>query len=109
MTATPIGRLRGLRALVEDAVHHGSLAVERVHMETARRPFSILEKIPPIAVPVQVVHAVHDASVAASYAAVRLVNRAVGRALDAALGVAALGAERDDDNLDGAGAHEQRG
>jgi hypothetical protein len=80
-----MNRWRGLKALVQDAVEHGSRAVERVHMQTARRPFAILEQIPPIAAPTRVVHVVHDVTVTTSYAAVRLVNRVVGATVDIAL------------------------
>lgn len=83
-----IDRWRGLKSLLQDVVEHGSRAVERVHLETARRPFAVLELIPPIAAPARVVHVVHDVVVTTSYGAVRLVNRAVGATLDVALGAA---------------------
>jgi hypothetical protein len=79
-------RWRGLTALLEDAVEHGSRAVERIHMETTRRPFWVIEKIPGVAAPTKVVHAVHDVAVGTTYEAVRLVNRAVGAVLDVTLG-----------------------
>ena len=81
-------RLRGLRALVQDVVEHGSKAVEDVHRATAGRTFTILEAIPPIAVPAKVVHVVHDASLTFTYGMIRIVNRAVGKTLDVALDVA---------------------
>jgi hypothetical protein len=76
---------RGLKALVQDVVVHGSRAVERVHMETARRPFAILEQVPPIATPTRVIHTVHDVAVTTTYSAVRLVTRVVGATVDVAL------------------------
>ncbi|MFV8749389.1 hypothetical protein ACNOYE_02430 [Nannocystaceae bacterium ST9] len=76
---------RGLKALVHDAVEHGSRAIERVHLDTARRPFALLEIVPGIATPTKVVHVVHDALVTTSYSAVRLVNAALGKAADVAL------------------------
>lgn len=82
-------RWRGLRALVGEAVEHGSKAVEQVHKATAARTFDVLEAIPPIATPARVAHAVHDASLTGIYGAIRLVNRAVGAALDVAIAVAA--------------------
>ena len=82
---TDTKRWRGLRALIGDAVEHGASAIERVHLETARRPFAVLEQIPGIAEPAQVIHGVHDAAVASVYASIRGVNRVVGAALDAAL------------------------
>jgi hypothetical protein len=81
-------RLRGLRALLEEGVEHGSSAIERVHLATARRTFTILEAIPPIAAPVRGVHVIHDLSVASVYGSIRLVNRIVGKTLDLALVVA---------------------
>ncbi len=76
---------RGLKALVQDVVEHGSSAIERVHRATAERPFRILEKIPPIAAPTRIVRAIHDVAMTTSYASVRLVNRVVGASLDVVL------------------------
>ena len=80
-----VKRWKGLRALIGDAVEHGASAIERVHVATANRPFTVMEQIPGIAEPVKGIHAVHDIIVTNTYGAVRLVNRAVGQALDAAL------------------------
>jgi hypothetical protein len=78
---TQLKQWRGLKALVADAVEHGSRAVEKVHMATAHRPFTILEHIPVVAAPTHVVHVVHDVAVTQTYQAVRLVNRAVSALL----------------------------
>jgi hypothetical protein len=75
-------RLRGLVMLVRDAVEHGSRAVEKVHLETARRPFAILEHVPGIETPTKIVHAVHDLTVASVYETIRVVNRVVGSTVD---------------------------
>ena len=83
-----VKRWKGLRALLGDAVEHGASAIERVHVATANRPFTIMEQIPGIAAPVKSIHQIHDAIVTHTYGAVRLVNRAVGQALDAALDAA---------------------
>src|SRR5687767_2183558 len=80
-------RLRGLKALVENLVEHGSRAIERVHLDTARRPFELLENIPVIAVPVRGVHKIHDTTVSASHEIIRLVNRTVSQTVDVALDV----------------------
>lgn len=72
-------RWRGLAALVQDAVDHGSRAVERVQKATAQRPFAVLEKIPSIATVARGVHAVHDASVTTVHGAIRAVNRVATR------------------------------
>jgi hypothetical protein len=69
---------RGAAALFAEAVEHGSRAVERVHLETAKRPFFILEHIPVIAPVAQVVHVVHDATTSAVYETIRVVNAGVG-------------------------------
>ncbi len=77
--------LRGVKALLRDAVHHGSVAVERVQLETARRPFAILEAIPGVKVPAAIVHVIHDASVTGTHAVIRAVNGAVHGLADKAL------------------------
>lgn len=78
-------RLRGLLTLVTDVVHHGSRAVEKVHRETAARPFGILEALPDvIAVPARSVHLVHDVSLTATYGSIRIVNEAVRATADVA-------------------------
>ncbi len=87
-------RLRGLRALVGDAVEHGSKAVEDVHKATAARTFVVLEAIPPIATPAKVVHVVHDASLTGIYGIIRVVNKVVGKTLDIAIDVAEKQEER---------------
>ena len=81
-------RWRGLKALAQDAVEHGSRAVERVQMETARRPFAVLEAIPPLAPTARGVHMAHDAYVAGVHVAIRTVNGLVGIAVDVAIDMA---------------------
>jgi hypothetical protein len=83
-------RWRGLASLVVDAVEHGSRAVEHIQKETARRPFAILERIPPIAAPARGVHLVHDAAVSGVHGAIRLVNQAAGAVIGAAIDVIEL-------------------
>ena len=78
MKPTDKKRLLGLRALLEDAVAHGSAAVERVHRETAARTFTVLEAIPPVAGPARVVRDVHGVVLTGVYGSIRVVNRAVG-------------------------------
>jgi len=80
-----LAKWRGAVALLRDAVEHGSRAVERVQIETAQRPFAVLEQIPGIAEPTKVVHVVHDASVGAVHEIIRGVNAIVGTAVDFAL------------------------
>ncbi|MBI4508089.1 MAG: hypothetical protein HY698_00535 [Deltaproteobacteria bacterium] len=78
-------QLRGLIALVRDAVHHGSLAIEELEKKSASRPFELLEQIPPLALPARLVHIAHDAGVSGVHIAIRGVNHAVGEALRAVL------------------------
>ena len=82
MTTRSSVRWRGLKSLVQDAVEHGSRAIERVQMETARKPFAILESIPPLRTPAKVVHLVHDLSVTGVHTVIRAVNATVGTVLD---------------------------
>jgi len=87
-------RWRGLFSLVGHAVDQGAAAIERVHLETARRPFAILEHIPLIAVPAQSVHIIHDATASTVYALIRIVNDAAGKTIDAAIDAVALLSDR---------------
>lgn len=83
-----LNRLRGLRALVQDVVEHGTTAVESVHKATAARTFVVLEALPPIAKPARVVHTVHDAWLSGVYGAIRVCNKLIGKTLEVALEVA---------------------
>ncbi|NUP09042.1 MAG: hypothetical protein HOW73_23575 [Polyangiaceae bacterium] len=74
-------QIKGAVTLVADALDHGSRAIERVHLATARRPFAILELFPIVRVPAAAVETVHNASVNASYEVFRITNRAVEKAL----------------------------
>lgn len=85
MNREHLARWRGLKDLLCDAVTHGASAVERVHLETARRPFVVLEHLPPIAASAHQIHQVHDALVSFSYGNVRAVTGGVRRVLDIAL------------------------
>lgn len=80
-------RWRGLKALVQDGVEHGSRAVERVHLGIARRPFAVLEAIPLLAGPARAVHVVHDAVVSGVHGSIRAVNQVTGATLDVVLNV----------------------
>ena len=87
-------RWRGLFSLVGQAVDQGATAIERVHLETARRPFAILEHIPVLAVPAQSVHTIHDATASSVYALIRIVNDAAGKTIDAAIDAVTLVCDR---------------
>ena len=75
---SPWARWRGVAGLVRDAVEHGSRAVERIQVENARRTFTILERIPPVAGAARFVHLAHDTSVETVHSAIRAVNSVVG-------------------------------
>jgi hypothetical protein len=83
-----IKRLRGLAALLAQAVEHGTTAVERVHLATAARPFAILERIPPTALVARGVHVTHDAIASGVYGSIRAANRLLGAAASMALDAA---------------------
>ncbi len=80
-------RWRGLKNLVADAVVHGSAAVEKVHLATAKRTFDVLEAIPGVDLPAKPIHAVHDFAVKATYGSIRAVTAMVSGALDVVIDV----------------------
>jgi hypothetical protein len=96
-------RWRGLTALVRDAVDGGSRAVERLQLETARRPFELLSKVGPLRVPVQGIREIHDTAVTNVHGMIRLVNRVTGDTLGVVLDAVERVAGRGDAAKDGAG------
>ena len=82
---TDWNKVRGAVALTADVVEHGSRAVEKVHLETAGRPFRILEQIPGVNAPAKVVHVVHDLCVTSVYWQIRMWNRLARAVADTAL------------------------
>jgi hypothetical protein len=91
-----MNRLRGLRALLEDMVEHGTSAVERVHRATAARPFDVLDHVSPIAPAARGVRVIHDATVAGVYEAIRQVNHLVGVTLSAVIDLCDEGTRGDE-------------
>lgn len=90
-------RWRGLVALGRDLVDSGAAEIEKVHLATAARTFTVLEAIEPLRAPAHLVRSLHDAGVAASYGAVRVVTRLVAGVADSAMVLAASRrAARDD-------------
>jgi len=85
-------RWRGLQRLVEDAVEHGSRAIERVQVESATRPFALLESLPGLGPAVRAVHVLHDASAASTHLTIRGVNSLVGVMLRPAIDLLERGA-----------------
>lgn len=87
-------RARGLKDLVIDAVEHGSRAVEKVQIETAKVPFDLLEKITPLKVPVAGVRLVYNTSISNVHGMIRLITKVTGDTVDAVLeGIRPAGAE----------------
>ncbi len=84
----PSRRLRGLAALGFDGLEHGSRAIERVHVETARRVFTILEALAPTRPFAHVVRVAHDTTVALVHGAIRISGRALAAGTDVALAAA---------------------
>ncbi len=81
-------RWRGLKDLLVDAVVNGSSAVEKVHLATAGRTFSVLELVPGVSAPARIVHVVHDLSAKTTYATIRAVTQVVGAGLELGLSAA---------------------
>lgn len=77
--------LRGLTELVQDAVHHGSLAVEEVHQRVARTTFDVLALVPPLAAPAHWIAARQAEIIAATYETVRQTSAVVGRLVGACI------------------------
>ncbi|MDD9939301.1 MAG: hypothetical protein OXT09_37290 [Myxococcales bacterium] len=96
---TDTKRWRGLKDIVRDAVTHGTTAIERVHLETSRRPFAVLEQLPTLSKPVATIHQLHDTVVSTGYTSVRTVTAVVDRTLDTGLDLleARTPAAEDDD------------
>jgi hypothetical protein len=80
-----VSRWRGIKAMVTDAVEHGSRAVEILQKQGAARPFAMLEAIPALAAPAGLVRAVHDYAVTTTHEGIRFVNQVVGGLLDGVL------------------------
>lgn len=99
MTTTTLKRLRGVAALLGEAMEQGTLAIEGLHKGTAARPFAILERIPPTALAARVIHVVHDGVSSIVYGIVRgsgrLMRKTVLVAFDAAERVAVETPEED--------------
>ncbi|HTP27393.1 MAG TPA: hypothetical protein VMK12_17295 [Anaeromyxobacteraceae bacterium] len=84
-------RWHGLKDLLVDAVHHGSIAVEEVHQAVARRPIEILQRVPPLASTARFVGAWQSAGISAVYGAVRVVNAAAGQVAGAIIDLSTRG------------------
>ena len=79
-----MGRLKGLKDLLFDAVEGTTNLVERTHASVVDRSVRRFAPFEPLATPAEAVRAVHDWSAGNVYATIRAVNRAVQRATDVA-------------------------
>lgn len=79
-------RLAAYRGLVVDAVEHGVTAIQEVQEKLTKRPYDVLEAVPPLEAPVKVVKAVHYGVMRGSYRTIRMINRLTGEALAKVLG-----------------------
>lgn len=87
-------RLRGLKALVFDAVDGTTRLVERTHASVAERSVRRFAPIEPLATPAATINAIQGGVAAGVYASIRLVNRLVERVTDGGFEIAeAAGAE----------------
>lgn len=84
-------RWHGARALVMDAIEHGSRAVERVQLEMAKAPFDLLEKVPGLKVPVSGVRLLYNTGVSSTHTMIRLTSKVVGDTVGAVMSVVGSG------------------
>ncbi len=82
-------RWLGLANLLQDAVHHGTIAVEKVHQSVARTPFDVIARVPPLTTGARWVAQRQATIIAATYATIRGVNGAVGALVGACIDAAA--------------------
>ena len=80
-----VSKLRGLASLVNDAVEHGSHALERVQLVMFERPVSLLTQLPRIGPIAEASLVVHRMVVRSSHLAIRTGNRATSLVLRGAL------------------------
>lgn len=78
MEKTTLRQLRGLNALVADALEAGVTRTEEIHRGIARYPYAVLERISPVASPVRVVEFVDTTITGSVYWTLRLATRASG-------------------------------
>lgn len=73
----------GYLSLLADAVEQGAAGVQRVQEELTARPYAVLESIPGVALPSQLVRALHFEALRNTYGIIRAISRASGAAFDA--------------------------
>jgi hypothetical protein len=80
-------QLDAYRALVQDAVDRGATAIQEVQEALTARPYDVLEQVPGLGAPTEVVRSLHSNGVRATYDVIRLVNRGVGAVLSSGIAV----------------------
>ena len=83
-----MNRLRGLTDLVQDAVQHGTIAVEKVHQSVARTPLDVLAFLPPLTATARGIAAWQAHVIAATYDTIRETSAAAGELLRACIDLA---------------------
>lgn len=78
-------RLLGLRKLIHEGVKVGADYVQAQHHRAMETPYRVLETIPGVAGPTQVVERIHRGITDLSYDGIRLVNELIDQVGDAAL------------------------
>jgi hypothetical protein len=91
-----VTRWRGLSDLVQDAVHHGTVAVEKVHQSVARTPLDVLALVQPLAPAARWAAAWQATIIAGTYATIRGVNAAAGMLVGACIEAAPRSEPRGD-------------
>ncbi|MEZ5003808.1 MAG: hypothetical protein R2730_12320 [Chitinophagales bacterium] len=70
-------QLKGIVALVEEAIENGATTVEDVHREIAAKPLEILKNITPIAPTADKIEKIQDETIGSIYDTIRLINSKV--------------------------------
>ncbi|MEO7329638.1 MAG: hypothetical protein ABI193_13750 [Minicystis sp.] len=80
-------RWRGLKALIVDAVEHGSRAVEKIQIDSMKLPFALLSQVDPLKAPVKGIQLLHNTAVTTVHMVIRAVNSVASGALDVVIDV----------------------
>lgn len=75
MAQLPFQQLRGVKDLLQGAVDAGVNASERLHLEIARKPYTVLKQLDPIAAPVQTVEQIQESITLGVYQSIRAITR----------------------------------
>lgn len=81
-------QLKGVKQLLDDAFTAGLDATEKLHQTIARKPYDVLEKIDPIATPVQSIGKVQSGITQGVYAAIRGIHQLGTGLVDKAIDLA---------------------